>query len=50
MPRFELKQSTRYFTSYAGLILIGQCLAAAGFIRIDKLFPVRLFGISHGRS
>ena len=40
MPRFELKQSTRHITSHAGLFLIGQCLAAAGFHLIDKLFPV----------
>jgi hypothetical protein len=40
MPRFELKQSTRHFTSYAGLVLIGQCLAAAGLDQLDKLFPV----------
>ncbi len=40
MPRFELKQSTRHITSHAGLFLIGQCLAAAGFHLIDSLFPV----------
>jgi len=40
MPRFELKQSTRHITSHAGLMLIGQCLAAAGLHLIDKLFPV----------
>ena len=40
MPRFELKQSTRHITSYAGLILIGQCLAAAGLDALDKVFPV----------
>lgn len=40
MPRFELRQSTRHITSYAGLVLIGQCLAAAGLLRLDKLFPV----------
>ena len=34
MPRFELKQSTRHITSYAGLILVGQCLEAA---RLDLL-------------
>lgn len=40
MPRFELKQSTRHITSYAGLILIGQCLEAAQLDLIDKKFPV----------
>ena len=39
MPRFELKQSTRHMTSYAGLILIGQCLEAAGLNFLDKKFP-----------
>ena len=46
MPRFELKQSTRHLTSYAGLILIGQCLAAAGLTLLDKLFPVPKGNIS----
>ena len=40
MPRFELKQSTRHITSYAGLVLIGQCLAAAELQCLDKQFPV----------
>src|SRR5512137_1393061 len=40
MPRFQLKQSTRHLTSFAGLILIGQCLEAAGLDALDKLFPV----------
>lgn len=40
MPRFKLKQSTRHLTSFAGLILIGQCLEAAGLSALDKLFPV----------
>jgi hypothetical protein len=40
MPRFQLKQSTRHLTSFAGLILIGQCLEAAGLSALDKLFPV----------
>lgn len=34
MPRFELKQSNRHLTSYAGLALIGQCYEAA---QVDKL-------------
>ena len=40
MPRFELKQSTRHITSYAGLILVGQCLEAARLDLLDKKFPV----------
>jgi len=40
MPRFELKLSTRHMTSNAGLILIGQCLEAAGLNFLDKQFPV----------
>ena len=40
MPRFQLKQSTRHITSFAGLVLIGQCLEAAGLSALDKLFPV----------
>jgi len=39
MPRFELKQSTRHMTSYAGLILVGQCLEAARVDLLDKKFP-----------
>lgn len=39
MPRFELKQSTRHITSYAGLILVGQCLEAARLELLDKQFP-----------
>jgi hypothetical protein len=39
MPRFQLKQSIRHLTSFAGLILIGQCLEAAGSSALDKLFP-----------
>ena len=39
MPRFELKQSTLHITSYAGLILIGQCLEAARLDLLDKKFP-----------
>ena len=39
MPRFELKQSTRHMTSYAGLILVGQCLEAARLDLLDKKFP-----------
>lgn len=34
MPRFELKESNRHLTSYAGLALIGQCYEAA---QVDKL-------------
>ena len=40
MPRFELKQSTRHITSYAGLILVGQCLEAARLDLLDKKLPV----------
>ncbi len=40
MPRFELKQSTRHITSYAGLILVGLCLEAARLDLLDKQFPV----------
>jgi|GEM_PF-575547 len=39
MPRFELRQSTRHITSYAGLILVGQCLEAARLELLDKQFP-----------
>jgi hypothetical protein len=39
MPRFELRQSTRHITSYAGLILVGQCLEAAKLELLDKRFP-----------
>jgi len=39
MPRFELKQSTRHMTSYAGLMLVGQCLEAARLDLLDKKFP-----------
>lgn len=39
MPRFELKQSNRHLTSYAGLALIGQCLEAARVERLDLKFP-----------
>jgi hypothetical protein len=30
MPRFEMKESKRHLTSYAGLSLVGQCLELAG--------------------
>lgn len=30
MPRFEMKESRRQLTSYAGLSLIGQCFEVAG--------------------
>jgi hypothetical protein len=38
MPRFDLKQSSRHLTSYAGLLLIGQCCEAAQVNKLDLRF------------
>lgn len=41
MPRFEMKQSRRQLTSYAGLSLVGQCFAVAGITPwLDGKLPV----------
>lgn len=41
MPRFQLKESSRQLTSYAGLSLIGQCCEVAQVTAIlDKALPV----------
>ena len=41
MPRFDLKESNRQLTSYAGLSLIGQCCEAAQVERVlDRRIPV----------
>lgn len=41
MPRFELKESNRQLTSYAGLSLIGQCCEAAqASLVLDERMPV----------
>ena len=41
MPRFELKESNRHLTSYAGLSLIGQCCEAAqASLVLDRRIPV----------
>jgi len=41
MPRFELRESTRQLTSYAGLSLIGQCCEAAQVaVVLDRRIPV----------
>ena len=41
MPRFELKESNRQLTSYAGLSLIGQCCEAAQVsLVLDRRIPV----------
>lgn len=42
MPRFELKESNRHLTSYAGLALIGQCCEAAQVDRLDFRFHTSL--------
>lgn len=41
MPRFELRESNRQLTSYAGLSLIGQCCEAAQVdLVLDRCIPV----------
>jgi hypothetical protein len=41
MPHFQMKESRRQLTSYAGLSLIGQCFEVAGIATwLDKQMPV----------
>ena len=41
MPRFQLKEPNRHLTSYAGLMVIGHCLALAELDRLDLRLPKR---------
>jgi hypothetical protein len=41
MPKFEMRQSKRQLTSYAGLSLMGQCFEVAGITSwLDGKLPV----------